>query len=175
MERTPSTAAAAAARKQMILPSKSNGSNRALNGVGVQFGAAVGQEASQSMPARQRVGDELEWDGRARAMPSFHPAATRDHAAEASPGRRQPGRRAQASRASSGAARCHHDPSRARAGKITAERGRQRSFTAMPRAASKSRSPVRKKRRRAALPWGRTHGPEGGRKARRREPRARRC
>src|SRR5579863_6031412 len=51
----------------------------------------------------------------------------------------------------------------------------RRSFTAMPRAASKSRSPVRKKRRRAALPWGRTHGPEGGRKARRREPRARRC
>lgn len=93
MERTPSTAAAAAARKQMILPSKSNGSNRALNGVGVQFGAAVGQEASQSMPARQRVGDELEWDGRAGVIAVIPFGGSRDHAAEASPGRRQQDRR----------------------------------------------------------------------------------
>ena len=158
MERTPSTAAAA--RKQMILPSKSNGSNRALNRVGVQFGASVGQEASQSMPARQRVGDELEWDGRAGAI-----------AVIPSGGCTRSRSRSVAGASSAGPAPSY-DLKSVRARRRHADR---RSFTAMPRAASKSRSPVRKKRRRAALPWGRTHGPEGGRKARRREPRARRC
>ena len=43
----------------MILPSKSSGSNRALDGVHVQFDAAVVQEASQTKPARQRVPDRL--------------------------------------------------------------------------------------------------------------------
>ena len=51
--------AAIAAREEMILPSESNRSNRALDGVRVQFGAAVVQEAGQTMPARQRVPDRF--------------------------------------------------------------------------------------------------------------------
>ena len=49
--------AAIAAREEMILPSESDRPNRALDGVGVQFDAAVVQEAGQTMPARQRVPD----------------------------------------------------------------------------------------------------------------------
>ena len=51
--------AAITAREEMILPSESNRSNRALDGVGVQFDAAVVQEAGQTMPARQRVPDRF--------------------------------------------------------------------------------------------------------------------
>ena len=41
--------AAITAREEMILPSESNRSNCALDGVRVQFGAAVVQEAGQTV------------------------------------------------------------------------------------------------------------------------------
>src|SRR5208282_5109308 len=55
----PSPAAAVAAGKEMILPSESDRSDRALDRVRVQLGAAVVQEAGQTMPARQRVTDRF--------------------------------------------------------------------------------------------------------------------
>ena len=58
-EHSPSMTAAITAREEMILSSESNRLNRALDGVRVQFGAAVVQEAGQTMPARQRVPDRF--------------------------------------------------------------------------------------------------------------------
>ena len=43
----------------MILPSESNRSDRALDGVCVQFDAAIVQEADETLPARQRVPDRF--------------------------------------------------------------------------------------------------------------------
>ena len=55
----PAPAPAVAARKEMILPSESDRSNRALDGIGVEFDAAVIQKARQSVPTGKRVADRF--------------------------------------------------------------------------------------------------------------------
>src|SRR5205814_10374149 len=48
-------ATAVAAREEMILSSKSDRTNRALNGVGVQLDTTIMQQARQAFPARERI------------------------------------------------------------------------------------------------------------------------
>ena len=55
----PTFAAAVAAGKEMILPSESYGTNRALDWIGVEFDAAVMQKARQSVPTRKRIADRF--------------------------------------------------------------------------------------------------------------------
>ena len=55
----PTFAAAVAARKEMILPSESYGTNRALDRIGVEFDAAVMQKARESVPTRKRIADRF--------------------------------------------------------------------------------------------------------------------
>src|SRR5260221_10843719 len=55
----PTNPAAITTCEQMILSSESHRTNRALDRVGVEFDAAIMQEARQTFPARERVTDCL--------------------------------------------------------------------------------------------------------------------
>ena len=56
---SPSLAAAVAAGKEMIFAAERNRSDRAFDRVGVEFDAAVMQEARQTLPTRERVADRF--------------------------------------------------------------------------------------------------------------------
>ena len=55
----PTLAAAVASRKEMILPAKGYGTNRALDRIDVEFDAAVMQKARQSVPTGKRITDRF--------------------------------------------------------------------------------------------------------------------
>src|SRR5262249_28656598 len=58
-ERCPPLSADIRARKEVVLSSKSNGTNCPLNRIGIELDAAVLQELRESLPARQRVADGI--------------------------------------------------------------------------------------------------------------------
>ena len=55
----PSMAAPIAAGKEMILATERNWPDCAFNRIGIEFDAAIMQEARQSVPARERVADRF--------------------------------------------------------------------------------------------------------------------
>lgn len=58
-ENCPSSSAAVATGKEVVLAAERHRSDRSLDGVRVEFDAAVMEEAGQSIPARQRIPDRL--------------------------------------------------------------------------------------------------------------------
>ena len=58
-QRRPSRSTIIRARKKMILAAECNGTNRALNGIGVELDAAIMQEPGEPISARQRIADRV--------------------------------------------------------------------------------------------------------------------
>src|SRR3954451_14858403 len=73
--------------KQVILAAKRDGTNRALDGVGIEFDASVIKEAAKSVPAVQRITSRISkaasgWDvGKLGFQPKLHGSDQRQRAA----------------------------------------------------------------------------------------------
>ena len=55
----PASATAVAAREQVVLAAERHRADRAFNRIGVEFDAAIIQEARQTLPSRQRITDRF--------------------------------------------------------------------------------------------------------------------